>query len=108
MEDAEEAHRSKARCHRMFSLADAIQRRVGPARSRAGKLPQAILANAFSGELVPTEAELARVEGRIYETAEELLARVRHESDGGMSTSASKNNGAAQCGRIPIVRARRK
>jgi type I restriction enzyme, S subunit len=32
---------------------------------------------AFSGELVPTEAELARAEGRTYETAEELLARVR-------------------------------
>jgi len=28
------------------------------------------------GELVPTEAEVARTEGRKYETAEQLLARI--------------------------------
>jgi type I restriction enzyme S subunit len=33
------------------------------------------LSKAFSGELVPTEAELARAEGRTFETAEELLRR---------------------------------
>ena len=41
------------------------------------KLTQAILAKAFRGELVPTEAELARQEGRDHEPAEELLRRVR-------------------------------
>ena len=35
------------------------------------------ISKAFSGELVPTEAELARAEGRTYETAEELLTRIR-------------------------------
>jgi SAM-dependent methyltransferase len=34
------------------------------------------LAKAFRGELVPTEADLAGAEGRDYETAEQLLARV--------------------------------
>jgi type I restriction enzyme, S subunit len=53
-----------------------IERRIQAAASRADKLPQAILAKAFSGELVPTEAELARAGGRGYETAEQLLARV--------------------------------
>jgi len=61
----------------VLALADAIERRVQAARTRAEKLPQAILLRAFSGELVPTEAELARAEGRSYETADELLARVR-------------------------------
>lgn len=61
---------------RLFALADAIERRVQAATARADKLPQAILSKAFAGELVPTEAELARAEGRTYETAEELLKRV--------------------------------
>ncbi len=30
----------------------------------------------FATELVPTEAELTRQEGRAYESAEELLARI--------------------------------
>jgi type I restriction enzyme S subunit len=33
--------------------------------ARAEKLTQATLAKAFHGELLPTEAELARREGRI-------------------------------------------
>jgi type I restriction enzyme S subunit len=35
------------------------------------------LAKAFRGELAPTEAELARREGRPYESASELLARIK-------------------------------
>jgi len=41
------------------------------------KLPRAVLAKAFRGELVPTEAELAREEGRDYETAQQLLERIK-------------------------------
>lgn len=74
--------------NRLFALADAIERRVRAATAGAEKLPQAILSKAFSGELVPTEAELARAEGRSYETAEELLARVRLE--GAEAVSAPK------------------
>lgn len=33
------------------------------------------------GELVPTEADVARAEGRDYETAEQLLARVKAERE---------------------------
>jgi len=43
----------------------------------AERLPQAILARAFRGELVPTEAELAAKEGRDYEPASVLLERIR-------------------------------
>jgi len=38
-----------------------------------------VLAKAFRGELVPTEAELARREGREYEPASVLLERIRRE-----------------------------
>lgn len=39
----------------------------------------AVLKAACEGRLVPTEAELARKEGRTFETGEELLARIRNE-----------------------------
>ncbi len=60
----------------LLRLASGIEGRVRAAALRAEKMPQAILSKAFSGELVPTEAELARIEDRSYETAEELLRRV--------------------------------
>ncbi len=63
------------RVSQLFALAEAIERRVQAATWRAEKVPQAVLAKAFSGELVPTEAELARAEGRTYETAEALLTK---------------------------------
>jgi len=77
----------------LLSLADAIECRVAAALARAEKLPQAILSRAFAGELVPTEAELARAEGRSYETAEDLLERIRTErevSKAGTGTPKSK------------------
>jgi type I restriction enzyme, S subunit len=68
------------RADRLFALADAIERRIQAAAARAGRLPQSILAKAFSGELVPTEAQLARQERRRYESASALLQRVRREA----------------------------
>lgn len=50
---------------------------VNAALTRTGKLPQTILSRAFDGELVPTEAALARAEGRNYKAAEEMLERSR-------------------------------
>jgi restriction endonuclease S subunit len=67
------------RVNALFVLADAIEKRVAAAATRAEKLTQAILAKAFRGELVPTEAELARREGRSYEPASALLDRIREE-----------------------------
>jgi type I restriction enzyme S subunit len=63
----------------LFKLADAIEKRVAAATLRAERLTQAILAKAFRGELVPTEAELARREGREYEPASVLLERIKTE-----------------------------
>ncbi len=52
---------------------------VAMATTRTEKLPQAILAKAFRGESVPTEAELARRGGWSYKTASELLSLIKSE-----------------------------
>jgi type I restriction enzyme, S subunit len=61
----------------LFALANSFEQRAASALKRVESLTQAVLAMAFRGELVSTEAELARQENRTYETANELLARIR-------------------------------
>src|SRR5579859_4899536 len=75
----EEQHEIVARVEALFKLADAIEERIAAASLRAERLTQAILAKAFRGELVITEAELARKEGREYELASALLKRIKAE-----------------------------
>jgi type I restriction enzyme, S subunit len=65
----------------LFKLAGAIETRVASAITSSEKLTQAILVKAFRGELVPTEAELARREGRSYESATALLALIHRDRD---------------------------
>ncbi len=55
-----EMHEIVRRVEVLFALADTIEKRVAAASAHADKLTQAILAKAFRGELVPTEAELNR------------------------------------------------
>jgi hypothetical protein len=62
-------------------LADTIEGRVQVGTQRTEKQTQAILAKEFRGELVPTEAELARQEARDYEPASVLLERIRAERE---------------------------
>lgn len=78
------------RVEALFKLADAIEKRVAAATVRAERLTQAILAKAFRGELVPTEAELARREGRDYEPASVLLERIKSSTDCTDSTDLKK------------------
>ena len=54
-----------------------LHKEPAAASARADRLTQAVLAKAFRGELVPTEGELARREGRSFESAGELLERMR-------------------------------
>lgn len=75
----DEQHEIVRRVEALFALADKIEARVQAAIVRVEKITQAILAKAFRGELVPTEAELARREGRDYEPASVLLERIRSE-----------------------------
>lgn len=66
-----------SRVENLFALANKIEGRYWAAKKQVDGLTQSILAKAFRGELVPTEAELAASEGRDYETAEMLLERVQ-------------------------------
>lgn len=72
-----EQHEIVRRVEALFALADRIERRVAAARARVERVTQAVLAKAFRGELVETEAALARREGRDYEPASVLLERIR-------------------------------
>jgi len=65
------------RIEALFDLADAIEGRLRAAWAQVERLPRTILERAFRGELVPTEAELARDEGRQHEPAALLIERVR-------------------------------
>jgi len=63
----------------LFSRADVIEQRLAATTAHANSLTQSILAKAFRGELVPTEAALSRAEGRDYEPASVLIKRVRDQ-----------------------------
>jgi len=65
------------RVEALLKVADTIEQRVETTRTQAEKLTQSILAKAFRGELVSTEAELAWQEGRSYEPAPALLAKIK-------------------------------
>ena len=77
----------------------ADERRVAAASARAEGITAAVLAKAFRGELVPTEAELARREGRDYEPASVLLARIRAAR--AAETAAPKKPRPPRGGRAP-------
>lgn len=62
---------------RLLHFADAVEVRVAAAMARADRLSQAVLEKAFRGDLVSTEAELARLEGRSYEPAWALVDRIK-------------------------------
>jgi len=64
------------RVEAMFALADRLEARLQHATAQVDSLTQSILAKAFRGELVPTEAELAAAEGRVSESAQQLLVRI--------------------------------
>lgn len=67
------------RVEALFKHAGQIEARYLKAQAEVDKLINSILARAFRGELVPTEAEFYRHEGRDYESASGLLDRIRQE-----------------------------
>jgi type I restriction enzyme, S subunit len=64
------------RVEALFALSDRLEVRLKTANAQAEGLNRSILAKAFRGELVRTEAELAAPEGREFETAEQLLVQI--------------------------------
>ncbi|MHB1845281.1 MAG: restriction endonuclease subunit S [Deltaproteobacteria bacterium] len=60
----------------LLAMADQLDQQLASAKNLLESITPSILGKAFAGALVPTEAELAREEGRVFESAEELLRRV--------------------------------
>lgn len=65
------------RVRRLITSIRRIEGVLAAQRHRVLAMREAVLHRAFRGELVPTEAEIAAREGRTYESAEELLVRIR-------------------------------
>lgn len=78
------------RVNALFDLADQLEARYQNAKAHVDKLTQSVLAKAFRGELVPTEAELARQEGRDYEPAAVLLERIQAERESRPKTNRKR------------------
>lgn len=74
-----EQHRIVAEIEKQFTRLDAGIAALERARANLKRYRASVLKAACEGRLVPTEAELARKEGREYEPAEQLLARILKE-----------------------------
>ena len=85
----------------LFALADKIESRVAAATARVEKITQAVLAKAFRGELVPTEAELARQERRDYEPASVLLERIRTEREAADNDKPRRKSPRRKAKKVP-------
>ncbi|CAN5488131.1 restriction endonuclease subunit S [soil metagenome] len=68
-----------AEIDKQFSRLDAGLAALKRAQANLKRYRAAVLNSACEGKLVPTEAELAAKEGRVYETGEELLKRILDE-----------------------------
>ena len=74
-----EQRRIVAEIEKHFTRLDAAVAALERARANLKRYRAAVLKAACEGRLVPTEAELARAEGRDYETGEQLLQRILQE-----------------------------
>jgi len=77
-----EQHRIVTKLEELFTRLDAGVLELKKTQTQLKRYHQSVLKAACEGKLVPTEAELARAEGRKYEPADVLLARIlkeRHE-----------------------------
>jgi type I restriction enzyme, S subunit len=71
-----EQHRIIEAIEEQFTRLDAAVAGLERVRANLRRYRAAVLKAACEGRLVPTEAELARAEGREYEPADRLLARI--------------------------------
>lgn len=95
-----------SRMETLLALADQIEARLGKAQAQVDKLTPSLFAKAFSGELVPTEAELARQEHRDYEPVSVLLERLQHEREDGRSATKEEHEVSKTKRRVTSQRTR--
>ena len=75
----EEQSRIVAEIEKQFTRLDAATAALKRVQANLKRYRASVLKAACEGRLVPTEAELARKEGRAYEPADELLQRILRE-----------------------------
>jgi type I restriction enzyme S subunit len=75
----DEQQRIVAEIEKQFSRLDEAVANLKRVKANLKRYNASVLKAAVEGRLVPTEAELARKEGRTYETGEQLLARILKE-----------------------------
>jgi type I restriction enzyme S subunit len=74
-----EQHRIVAEVETQFTRLDAAVTALRRVQANLKRYRASVLQAACEGRLVPTEAELARAEGRSYELADQLLQRILQE-----------------------------
>lgn len=75
----DEQHRIVAKLDELLTRLDAGVAALKRAQANLKRYKASVLKASCEGKLVPTEAELARAEGRTYESADELLKRILSE-----------------------------
>ena len=86
----DEQHRIVAAIETHFSRLDAAVASLTRAKANVKRARASVLKAAVEGRLVPTEAAVARAEGREYEPAAVLLDRIRAERKAAWAASGSR------------------
>jgi len=86
----DEQHRIVAAIETHFSRLDVAVASLTRAKANVKRARASVLKAAVEGRLVPTEAELARAEGRDYEPASVLLQRILEERQAKWAASGAK------------------
>ena len=87
--ELDEQRRIVAEIEKQFSRLDEAVANLKRVKANLKRYKAAVLKAAVEGRLVPTEAELARREGRSYETGEQLLHRTLEARRNRYSTESS-------------------
>jgi type I restriction enzyme S subunit len=86
-----EQRRIVAEIEKQFTRLDAATAALKRVKAKLKMYRVSVLKAACEGRLVPTEAEVARAEGRSYETGEHLLKRILRERRARWETSQLEN-----------------
>ena len=86
----EEQHEIVRRAANALEIVDRLDMKIDDLGETLSRIYEASLDKAFRGELVPTEAELAKEERRDFEPAEDLVARVLGKRSGSATARASR------------------
>jgi type I restriction enzyme S subunit len=88
-----------------LAVAKRVEDATSVSRGRTESSLGIIYTRALQGELVPTEAEVARLERRPYQSAQQLLGTTRQEAEERARTAAVERRGRGMAGRTTRRRA---